>query len=833
MIRVEVAVAAPLDQPLTYDLDDALLPASPGTTGDPVGLRVLVPLGGRGVTGYVLAVVPIADVAYTVRRVTKVLDRSPLFHANMLPFFRWASSYYHYPLGLVIKAALPAGMAPRSARAIALVPGRDQALREFCGAEPPPWAGELLTSRRLAAAASGKLLGAKATRLQIAALVDQGVLQLQEIVEADAVREKIETLFTLAPELRADLERQGAEAEPGTAGALKRSERRTLAAMTALMAESGAAKVPARELFARYGGARKATIALLAKGLLAQQTCRVYRTPFGEPLPPAPRPEVLTPGQQQVLAEIEPALAARSYRTFLLHGITGCGKTEVYLRAAETTLALGRDVLVLVPEIALATQIEAQFLARFGDTVVLLHSGLTGAERFDQWHLALSGRAKVVIGARSALFAPLADPGLIVVDEEHDSGFKQDDAFRYNGRDLAVLRGRCHDAVVLLGSATPSVTSYYHASTGKYTLLQMTERVGDRSLPAVTVVDLSRKSGGGEKGLFRRELRQALVDNLAAGQQSLLLLNRRGFAPVLLCQDCGSPVECLHCHVALTLHRAQGRLVCHYCGYSIDQRVICGHCRSTGAMVPVGFGTERVEEEARLLLPAARIARLDSDTAADRKVFLKLLRAMHDREIDVLVGTQMIAKGHHFPHVTLVGVVWADGGLNMPDFRAAEKTFQLITQVTGRAGRGEAPGRVIIQTMRPDHYSIRLAQQHRYEELYRQELELRRNPAFPPFVRLVALHIQGEREEEVRQGAQRLAGFCREEKKRLQAGVEILGPAPAPLEKLNRNYRWQILLKAADLDQLHTLCRQLQEHRSELVPASCRLIIDVDPENMM
>lgn len=833
MIRVEVAVAAPLDQPLTYDLDDALLPATPGTTGDPVGLRVLVPLGGRGVTGYVLAVVPIADVAYTVRRVTRVLDRSPLFHANMLPFFRWASSYYHYPLGLVIKAALPAGMAPRSARAIVLAPGRDQEVRELFGAEPPPWAGDLLTSRRLAAAASRRLLGAKATRLQIAALVEQGVLQLQEIVEADAVREKIETLFTLAPELRADLERQGGEAEADTAGALKHSERRTLAAMTALMAESGAAKVPARELFARYGGARKATIGLVAKGLLAQQTCRVYRTPFGEPLPPAPRPEVLTPGQQQVLAEIEPALAARSYRTFLLHGITGCGKTEVYLRAAETTLALGRDVLVLVPEIALATQIEAQFLARFGDTVVLLHSGLTGAERFDQWHLALSGRAKVVIGARSALFAPLADPGLIVVDEEHDGGFKQDDAFRYNGRDLAVLRGRCHDAVVLLGSATPSVTSYYHANSGKYTLLRMTERVGDRGLPAVTVVDISRKGRDGEKGLFRRELRQALVDNLAAGRQSLLLLNRRGFAPVLLCQDCGAPVECLHCHVALTLHRAQGRLVCHYCGYSLDQRVICSHCRSTGAMVPVGFGTERVEEEARLLLPTARIARLDSDSAADRKVFLKLLRAMHDREIDVLVGTQMIAKGHHFPHVTLVGVVWADGGLNMPDFRAAEKTFQLITQVTGRAGRGESPGRVIIQTMRPDHYAIRLAQQHRYEELYRQELELRRNPAFPPFVRLVALHIQGEREEEVRQGAQRLAGFCRDEKKRLQAGVEILGPAPAPLEKLNRNYRWQILLKAADLDQLHSLCRQVREHRPELVPTRCRLLIDVDPENMM
>ena len=612
MIRVEVAVAAPLDHTLTYDLHDEVVRAMHGAATDPVGLRVLVPLGGRGVTGYVLAVVAIEEVAYTVRQVKKILDHTPLFHPNMLPFFRWAASYYHYPLGLVIKAALPAGMAPRSGREIVLVPGRDQDLRQSFAAAPPSWADDLLTGRRLPAAASSRLLGAKATRQQMKALVKEGVLELQETIESDAVHEKIETLFTLAPTLRVGLDQHGVGTGIGDAGRipdpaadLKHSERRTLAEMASLMSESAASEVPARELFRCYAGARKAVLPLLAKGLVEQRTCRVYRTPFGEPLPPVPRPEHLTPGQREVLAVIEPAIAARAYRTFLLHGITGCGKTEVYLRAAERTLALGRDVLVLVPEIALATQIEAQFLSRFGDTVVLLHSGLTGAERFDQWHLALNGRAKVVIGARSALFAPLADPGLIVVDEEHDSGFKQDDAFRYNGRDLAVLRGRCHDAVVLLGSATPSVTSYYHASTGKYTLLEMKERVGDRSLPAVTIVDLSRKGRGVDKGMFRQELRQALSANLAAGEQSLLLLNRRGFAPVQLCQDCGAPVECLHCHVALTLHKAQGRLVCHYCGYSVDQRVVCSHCHSPGAMVPVGFGTERVEEEARLLLPAA------------------------------------------------------------------------------------------------------------------------------------------------------------------------------------------------------------------------------------
>ena len=840
MIRVEVAVAAPLDQPLLYDLEKELLRTATGNA-DPVGLRVMVPLGRRGVTGYVLAVCEPADLPYTVRRVGRILDREPLFPANLLPFFRWAAAYYHYPLGLVIKAALPAGLAPKSGREIALVAGKEQLLHDhFAPApSPPAWALRLLDNGQLPAAESKAVLARKSSRQNVDTLVERGVLELHETIPKDAVREKRETCFEVSPELRErlGLNDSGENALSPDLGrlpaGLTRSECRTLSEMLSLMTEDGITDIPARELFRRHAGARKAVVSLIAQGVVGQREYRIYRSPFGEPLPVQARPPLLTPGQVEVLAQIEPALAARSYRTFLLHGVTGCGKTEVYLRAAEKTLALGRDVLVLVPEIALATQLEAQFLSRFGDAVVLLHSGLSGSERFDQWHLALSGRAKIVIGARSALFAPLADPGLIVVDEEHDSSYKQDDSFRYHGRDLAVLRGRFHDAVVLLGSATPSVTSYHHAVTGKYTLLKMTERVGERTLPSVTVVDLSQKRQGGEKGLFRRELRQALGDNLEKGQQSLLLLNRRGFSPVMLCQDCGSPVECLHCRVSLTLHKARACLICHYCGYTVDHRVVCSRCHSTGSMLPVGFGTERVEDEVRLLLPGARIARLDSDSAADRRVFLKILRAMHEREIDILVGTQMIAKGHHFPHVTLVGVVWADGGLSMPDFRAAEKTFQLITQVTGRAGRGDEPGRVIIQTMRPDHYSIRLARQHQYEELYRHELQLRRSPVFPPFVRLVALHIQGEDEGDVRQSAQRLAGCCRQEKKMRGLGVEILGPAPSPIERLNRNYRWQILLKAADLEELHQLCRQMQEARAELVSSGCRMIIDVDPENMM
>jgi primosomal protein N' (replication factor Y) len=841
MIRVEVAVAAPLDQSLAYDLADDT-PGPWGADQSPVGRRVLVPLGGRSITGYVLAVLPDEEVAYTVRRVLKVLDRIPLFHENLLPFFRWASTYYHYPLGQVIKTALPAGLAPKSVREILLVEGKKEALLASFSEQPPAWADLLAGAGRLSAVESSLVLGRRAARKNIDLLRSEGILELQETVSKDAVREKMETCFSLSPDLQAfpaalpeaDEDDERIEAWCRQAGlSLKLSEKKTLAVLVRLALQGQGTDVPAKELYRLYAGARKAIPALLSQGLVGQLERRIFRNPFGEPVGLQKRPERLTDEQEVVLSQIVPALAAGKYTTFLLHGITGCGKTEVYLRAAEETLARGRDVLVLVPEIALATQLEEHFLSRFGEAVVLLHSGLTTAERFDQWFLALTGRAKIVIGARSALFAPLKDPGLIVVDEEHDAGFKQDDSFRYHGRDLAVLRGRCHEAVVLLGSATPSVTSSYHARTGKYTLLQMTRRVGERALPSVTIVDLSRKKSGEAKGLFRQELRQALAENLEKGQQSVLLLNRRGFSSVMLCQDCGAPVECLHCRVSLTLHKARKRLICHYCGYTVDHRVICSNCHSTGSLVPVGFGTERVEEEARLLLPEARIARLDSDTAADRRTFLQILKAMRARQIDVLIGTQMIAKGHHFPHVTLVGVVWADGGLNMPDFRAAEKTFQLITQVTGRAGRGEEPGRVIIQTMRPDHYAIRFAQQHQYEELYQHELQIRRSPAFPPFVRLVALHIQGEREADVRGTAENIADCCRREARQRMAAIETLGPAPAPLERLKRNYRWQVLLKAANLDDLHLICRYVHENRQGLAVGGSRIAIDVDPENMM
>lgn len=700
-------------------------------------------------------------------------------------------------------------------------------------------------------------MGRHQSRKLIGSWQGQGLVEIREVLTGNAARIKQETCYAWCGKFpppfcvtsepsRNDIESFGRKLPTAVSGALRFTHVKTLYFLTLLAGADRQRSVPARELTRAYSGAAKALPFLVEQGAVRCLEQRVFRNPYGERLSWFPRPETLTGEQEQSLAELIPAIQQGEFATFLLHGVTGCGKTEVYLRAAEATLAMGRDVLVLVPEIALATQLEAHFVSRFGDRVLILHSGLSTGERFDQWVLAFRaqeagggepGEPRIVIGARSAVFAPLPDPGLIVVDEEHDGGFKQDDGLRYNGRDLAVLRGRLQRAVVLLGSATPSVTSFFHARQGKYTLLTMSKRVQERPLPAITLVDLRDKASKARGTALGHLLQERLRETLAQGKQSLLLLNRRGFASVVLCQDCGKPVECRHCHITLTYHKGRKQLVCHYCGYTLTSSQLCSACHSE-KLVPVGFGTERVEQEVRELLPAARIARLDTDTAADRKKFLHILSAMHHREIDILIGTQMIAKGHDFPEVTLVGVVWADGGLSMPDFRASERTYQLLSQVSGRAGRGESPGQVIIQTLRPDHYAVAFARNHAYGEMYEREMAIRRMPAFPPMLRMINIHIQGGKEREVQKAATEIGVMCRTFAKSLVAGtsrrpVEILGPAPSPLDRLRDRYRWQLLLKGACQEDLHAVCDQVVTRQGEVAVGDIQISVDVDPENMM
>ena len=835
MSRIEVAVAAPLFHTLSYSFD-------PEVDGDPVGRRVLVRMGAQQVTGYVLGLLPEEDVSYRVLPVIRFLDDKLLFPENLVPFFRWIADYYHFPIGEVIKTALPGGLTLRNSNILRLtekgVKGIDSwPLKDI---SEPDWFGVLLEKQELNPVITKNISADNRWKKLIRDWLGNGTAEVVKVLDKSRIREKLELCYTIPKEI--DLP-DSIEGEDGKI-AVKEATRqkidgkplsvplvKTLVLLHRLSEEQGQEAVSAKDIRKLYSSASKSLKELEKRDLICAENRRIYRNPFGETLTHFPKPENLSEEQDAVLGKIIPALQEETFTPFLLHGVTGCGKTEVYLRAAEHALQQGRDVLILVPEIALATQLEAHFVSRFGDLVVLLHSGLSPGEKFDQWSLAASGQGKIVIGARSAVFAPLNDPGLIVVDEEHDSAYKQADGLRYHGRDLAILRARYNNAVVILGSGTPTVTSFASGKNGRFQLLTMSKRVENRPLPSVSIVDLREKSEKKKGEAIGLKLAKELALNLELKKQSILLLNRRGFSSIYLCRDCGEPVKCMHCHVSLTYHKKKAKLVCHYCGYSLKENVICGACHST-ELTPVGFGTERIEAEIKENFPDARVARIDSDTAADRRKFLTLLKKMHQREIDILIGTQMIAKGHDFPHVTLVGVIWADGGLSMPDFRGAERTYQLLSQVTGRAGRGESPGRVIIQTLRPEHYAIQFVREHDYLQLFEKEMDIRKNPLFPPYLRMINLKISGSNEGQVQETAAQVANLCRTCCSQANK-VEVLGPAPAPIDRIRDRYRWQVLLKGTESVLLHEVCEKLQGKQSMLTKGDIRIAIDVDPESMM
>lgn len=842
MMLLEVAVAAPLEKTLTYSLPESFFPDRVKES-DVTGRRVLVPLGRRKVTGYVFGKADTVDSGVKIRAISEILDTAPLFHPDIVDFFRWVARYYHYPVGEVVRTALPGGLVQKSARIVTLPPSNRQVfLDQFSNVLPREQEIKLLQNGELTTSESKSLLSGSG-QTGIKNLLEKDILVIRDKLVRDTVNAKKEICYSLAVNIP-DSFVQGDPPDRKTYRdfcekysvladkALKLSEVKTLYYLQNLAKAAGAPDVPKKELVKSYSGSAGTITDLMDYGLIDCHERRVYRSPLGERLPHFPKPCKLTEGQEQALGKIIPAVSSGEFSPFLLHGITGSGKTEVYLRAAEAALRHEKDVLVIVPEISIATQLEAHFVSRFSDKVVLLHSGLSRSERFDQYNLALTGKANIVIGARSAVFAPLKNIGLIVVDEEHDSSLKQDDKLRYNGRDIALVRARNIGATVILGSATPTVVSYNNCILKKYTLLELSERVGESRLPEVSIIDLTKGTPDEKKQLFREPLRLALRTNLDAGKQSVVLLNRRGFASSMLCKECGQPVQCRNCNVSLTHHQAKGELICHYCGFKLHEKTVCAACNST-SLISVGLGTERVEEELRKLYPDARIARLDTDTAYDRKEFLKTIDDMRDGAVDILVGTQMIAKGLHFPGVTLVGVVWADGGLCIPDYRSSERTYQLITQVTGRAGRGDVPGKVYVQTMRPDHYAIQYAKTHDYNGLFRKELELRQTPLYPPYVRLVAVHVRGEDELEVSRCATQLTTALRGYAAGKNMDVEILGPGPAPIDRIKNIFRWQLLIKSSVLDQLHTACEYIRFAHNEVCTRKCRVILDVDPETMM
>jgi len=538
-------------------------------------------------------------------------------------------------------------------------------------------------------------------------------------------------------------------------------------------------------------------------------------------------PLALTSDQTKALSTIK---RTSGFHPVLLHGITGSGKTEVYMQAVEHFLQAGKTSLILVPEIGLTPQLTDRFAERFRDQIAILHSSLTKRQRIDEWLRIYRGNVPIVIGTRSAVFAPLENLALIVVDEEHETSYKQDDTPRYHARDTAVMRAKLADAAVVLGSATPSMESFYNAESRKYDYIMLTTRVEGRPLPAVEIVDMREEyAAEGKQVVLSRRLLQAVSARLERGEQTMILLNRRGYAAFLLCRHCGFTFQCNSCSVGMTYHRSIEKLLCHYCGLARRPPARCPECDSEYIHY-VGEGTERLEAELKHLFSDARVGRIDRDTMRHMRDYERVLGGFRSGDIDILAGTQMIAKGHDFPRVTLVGVIGADAPLALPDFRAAERTFQLLTQVAGRSGRGDRPGEVVIQSYFPDHYTFQLAITQRFEDFYARESRYRKAMFYPPFTALAGIMVADR-------DAIRAADTAREIGEYLDGlrsnAIRILGPAPAPLERIKRLHRHQLLIKSASRSTLHDLLRRLRHYIEDRKLGATRVFIDVDPVSLL
>ncbi len=804
--RARVLLAAPVG------LLDYRVPEELGTELAP-GAAVLAPLRNRRTKGYVVEVIdgPAPEGIRLKDLHGLDAERLPLA-PGILELILFAADYYGAPAGEVLSTAVP-GVPRRASRRYGITAAGRAVL-----------AGHLdRDDRRL---------------LELAHQHDKGFtvaaverdLGWTRRAGASRLRRHSEKGW-LAPITRRRGPRQAAafiRLEADVDAALSARQKATRELLEAIPFDT---PVLASALGARFKNIYAKLKTLEQLGLVARSTEAQRLRPAPEPTELGSGAEPPTPTAEQAvaIAALEAHLDTGAFGTFLLRGVTSSGKTEIYLRLIAHALAAGRTALVLVPEIALTPQLGARFRDRFGERVGTFHSGLTPAQRRDEWERIASGEAVIGLGARSALFLPLADLGVIIVDEEHDTSYKQEESPRHNARDLAVVRGRSADATVVLGSATPSIESRHNAELGRYQHLVLSGRVHDRPMPEVRCIDMVSAERIGD-GIFSAELHDAVARTLAAGEQTILFLNRRGFAPYVFCRDCGIAFRCDDCDVALTLHRGRDRLLCHYCGY---EQVIPDECPSCHGLrlEAHGLGTERVEAELRALLGGrlgeGAIVRLDRDTVRRRADVDRQLGRFRRGEAQILVGTQMVTKGHDFPDVTLVGVIAADVSLNFPDFRAAERTFQLLTQVAGRAGRGDKPGQVLVQTYETEHFAIRAAMAHDYEAFIAVELENRRELSYPPFAHLALLRFEGANEQATLDEADRVVRALRGVE--IGPEVSVLGPAPAPLARLRGLWRFHILLKAERRSSL----RQVLAAAPRGGRGDVRRILDVDPVSML
>jgi primosomal protein N' (replication factor Y) len=800
-VYCDVSLPVPIDTAFTYRLPETL------RRRVQPGCRVLVPFGARKLTGVVLATHSQPPVGQT-KEALRLLDEEPALDQSLLDLGRWISTYYCAPLGETLRAMTPLAADIRRGRVYSLTPSGRDAARQLHLAEteedPAATILRMLDGRALSATYLAQKINKAGSVLRS--------LERKGFVESEDVAAERDPLRASAARLRVEFVARATEKIP-------KPERELLAY---LELHPGQHNVAALE-----DTLSKASTA--ARALARRQLVRLALEPVSSTTAPPRAPHTLNPHQQEAFDAIGRALTSRQFQAFLLEGVTGSGKTEVYLSAIEAALALGRGALLLVPEIALTPAVAGQFHHRFGERVAILHSAFHDSERAQEWRRIRAGEASVVVATRSGVFAPVQNLGLIIVDEEHDQSYKQQETPRYHGRDVAVVRARNGNAVILLGSATPSLETRYNAERGKYTRLALPGRIERRPMPAVSVIDMRHEFLETRKqATFSRALIDAVTERLENGEQTMLLLNRRGFSSFVACRACGERLQCVNCSVTLTYHKRDRRMLCHYCNYATPVPDRCPKCASEFLQF-IGVGSERLETELGAAFPRARIARLDRDTVGGKRDYETILAGFRERHFDILVGTQMIAKGHDIPNVTLVGIVNADLGLGLPDFRAAERTFQLLTQAAGRAGRGETPGIVLIQTINPDHYAIQCAAEQDYEKFYRKEIEFRRLMYYPPFGALANIIVRSTNEEDALTRSAALGRLLNP----APEGVRIMGPAAAPVLRVKSEYRYQMLLKTASRKRLGEVLAQVRRFAAAEKWGPANLAIDVDPMTLL
>jgi primosomal protein N' (replication factor Y) (superfamily II helicase) len=850
---VEVALPIPLRRTFTYRLPFGMRENVRN------GARLLVPFGKRQITGYAVALheklsEEIEIETDAIKEVVELLDAEPLITSEILRLTQWTADYYASSWGEVLKASLPAGINANVEQIISITAkGRDELIKITTAKTLKPQILRFLvengeTSQRELA----KAFGTTQTQRSIRELLQKewiSIFQKSISAQVKAKRRKAVRLLNVTPSSRRlsgghparrnnnETEITPDEKEIASAGSQHDSRQDdgvTLSKPQQKIIET-LIKYDGEMLFTELlelADVGASSINTLAKrGIVEVFVQEVLRDPLKDAKIPDILDLTLTDEQNGVLTEIEKTLKTEKYKAFLLHGVTGSGKTEIYIRAMKNTLEREKSSLMLVPEIALTPVFSRRLRAVFGDEVAILHSNLSSGERFDEWRRIRQGKARIVIGTRSAVFAPLENIGLIIVDEEHDGSYRQHEMPFYNGRDVAVVRANYANAVVILGSATPALETFHNAQIGKYKYLQLPNRIGNRPLASAEIVDMREVfKTVGKDSIFSDELVKAIEETHSKGEQSIILLNRRGFSQFVLCRSCGETIRCQNCDITLTFHRREGRLVCHYCNHREKVPRSCPECKSQYLHF-WGEGTEQIEDILERKFSSLRIARVDRDTTSKRREMEKVLEKFSDGELDMLVGTQMIAKGHDFPNVTLVGVISVDAGLAMPDFRSAERTFQLLTQVAGRAGRGSLRGKVLIQSYYPEHYVLKHAQTQNYNAFYAEEIEFRRKLSYPPFVALASILIKHPNYNYAFDNAQILKDCLNAAN--TEKMCRILGVAPAPLSRLKNEFRLQILVKAKNRAKLREMLDFALHDAQEKFCDLKIVYVEIDPINLL